>query len=191
MISLYRSGNSLIHRIPVGSKLLGLLVVLSLLTFQSTDIWLSLAKALAVVALYLLASLSLRDLAAQLWRIKLLVLFVLIPGLVFASPVVSLTNTLSLTCGILLATLVSMTTKTSDIIDLIERITKSRSFALLIALSLNSVALVTSYAGQIIDASRARGVKPKPVRQIVSLFVVSLRNADQYGEALAARGVEN
>ena len=44
-------------------------------------------------------------------------------------------------------------------------------------------------AKNITEAGLARGVKPNPIRQIVTLFVVSLRYADDYAEALAARGV--
>lgn len=190
MISLYRPGSSLLHRMPVGIKLLALIFVLAMLTI-GTDLWsVALARSFVVVALYFLASFGFKELGLQIWRIKLLVLFVLVPGLVFQSPLTAVINTLALVYGILVATLVSMTTKSSAIVDLIERITKSRSFALLIALSLNSVALVSTYANQIVEASKARGVRPKPIRQVVNLFVISLRNADQYGEALAARGVE-
>jgi len=190
VISLYRPGNSLLHRMPVGIKLLALIFVLAMLTIGTDLWWVALARAFAVVALYFLASFGFKELGQQVWRIKLLVLFVLVPGLVFQSPLTAVTNTLALVYGILVATLVTMTTKSSAIVDLIARITKSRSFALLIALSLNSVALVSAYANQIVDASKARGVRPKPIRQVVNLFVISLRNADQYGEALAARGVE-
>jgi biotin transport system permease protein len=83
-----------------------------------------------------------------------------------------------------------MTTKTSDIIDLIFNVTRSKSLALLIALSINSIALVTGFAKQIQEATLARGVKTNPMRQIVTLFVISLRYADDYAESLAARGVE-
>jgi biotin transport system permease protein len=91
--------------------------------------------------------------------------------------------------GVLLAALVSLTTKTGDIVDLLRRITRSQNFALLIALSINSIALVAGFSQNISEASRARGVKSNPIRQIVTLFVVSLRFADDYAEALAARGV--
>jgi biotin transport system permease protein len=165
------------------------MLVLVLLTFRTGELWVQIVRAVTVLALFLLANQTTKDLLAQVWRIKLLILLVLIPGLIFTPAYSAITNTLSLTYGILVATLVSVTTKTSDIVNLIERITKSKSFALLIALSLNSVALVTGYAEQIIEASKARGVKPKPIRQVINLFVISLRNADQYGEALAARGV--
>ena len=176
---------------PVGLKLLALVFVLAMLTIRLNIWWLAPTRLLVVLALYIVASFSIKDFLNQLWRIRWLVLFVLVPALVFTELTRALNGTTALVCGLLLATLVTMTTKTSDIVALIERLTRSRSLALLIALSLNSVTLVTGYAQQIIEASKARGVKPKPIRQIINLFVISLRNADQYGEALTARGVEN
>ena len=82
-----------------------------------------------------------------------------------------------------------MTTKTSEIVDLLKRITRSQNFALLIALSISSIALVAGFSQNISEAAKARGVKPNPLRQIVTLFVVSLRFADDYAEALSARDV--
>ena len=190
MNSLYKPGASLIHRIGAGWKLLGLFVILLSFAIQSSDVWIALARLAFVIVAYLVAAFGLTGFMLQLNRIKLLALIVLVPQLIFNGVLVGLNNTISVISGVLLAALVSMTTKTSDIVKLIERLTKSRALALLIALSINSIALVTGYAEQILEASKARGVKPKPVRQIINLFVVSLRNADQYGEALAARGVE-
>ena len=120
---------------------------------------------------------------------KYLLLIVLIPQLIFSGFERGAYNTLAVFAGILLAALVSLTTKTSDIVDLIKRFTKSQNFALLIALSINSIALVVGFSKNITEAGLARGVKPNPIRQIVTLFVVSLRYADDYAEALAVRGV--
>jgi biotin transport system permease protein len=118
-----------------------------------------------------------------------LVLVILVPQLVFNGVVQGAYNSVAVVVGILLAALFSLTTKTADLVELLQRITRSRSFALLIALSINSIALVLGFSNSITEASLARGVKPNPVRQIVTLFVVSLRYADDYAEALAARGV--
>jgi biotin transport system permease protein len=142
-----------------------------------------------VVVLYLLAGLKPIELLRQIWQMKFLLLIVVVPQIVFAGIERGVYNTVAVFSGILLAALVSLTTKTSEIVELIKRITKSESFALLIALSINSIALVIGFSKSITEAGLARGVKPNPVRQIVTLFVVSLRYADDYAEALAARGV--
>ena len=189
MISLYRPGNSLIHRMPVGWKLIALAVSLGLISYVPKGLISSLVIAGSVVVLYAVAGLKPIELLKQLWQMKILLLIVLLPQLVFAGIERGSYNTVSVFSGVLLAALVSLTTKTNEIVELIKRITKSQGFALLIALSINSIALVAGFSKSITEAGLARGVKPNPIRQIVTLFVVSLRYADDYAEALAARGV--
>ncbi|MTA29785.1 MAG: hypothetical protein F2529_02615 [Actinobacteria bacterium] len=189
LISLYRSGSSIIHSIPAGWKLLGLALSLALIGFFGKDLVGSIVVAAGVLVLFLLAGLKPMEILKQLWQMKFLLLIVLVPQLIFAGLEKGTYNTVAVFSGILLAALVSLTTKTSDIVELIKRITRSQSFALLIALSINSIALVIGFSKSITEAGLARGVKPNPVRQIVTLFVVSLRYADDYAEALAARGV--
>lgn len=189
MISLYRPGKSLIHRLPAGWKLLGLFLLIAAVSFVEKNLYGSALLAITVFALYLMAGLRTADLLKQIWTMKLLVLIVLIPQLVFSGFERGSYNSVAVLSGVLLAALVSLTTKTSDIVSLLKRITKSQSFALLIALSINSIALVIGFSKNISEAALARGIKPNPVRQIVTLFVVSLRYADDYAESLAARGV--
>jgi biotin transport system permease protein len=189
VISLYRPGKSLIHRLPAGWKLLGLFLLIAAVSFVEKNLYGSALLAITVFALYLMAGLRTADLLKQIWTMKLLVLIVLIPQLVFSGFERGSYNSVAVLSGVLLAALVSLTTKTSDIVSLLKRITKSQSFALLIALSINSIALVIGFSKNISEAALARGIKPNPVRQIVTLFVVSLRYADDYAESLAARGV--
>ena len=189
MISLYRPGTSVVHRLPAGWKLLALALAVTLFSVYGKTLVGS-ASALAVtVATYLLAGIGLQEFGKQLWQLKVLALIILIPQLIFNGYETGSYNTVTLVSGVLLAALVSLTTKTTAIVELIKRITRSQNFALLIALSINSIALVIGFSKSISEAGLARGVKPNPIRQIVTLFVVSLRYADDYAEALAARGV--
>lgn len=189
MISFYRPGTSPLHRLTVGWKLLVLTIALLAISIFGKNLVGSVVEVIAVVGLYQLAGIGVSELLKQLWRIKFLVAVVLLPQLIFNGIFQGAYNSVAVIVGVLLAALMSLTTKTSDLVDLFQRITRSRSFALLIALSINSIALVLGFSNSISEASLARGVKPNPVRQIVTLFVVSLRYADDFAEALAARGV--
>ena len=189
MISLYRPGTSVVHRLHAGWKLLALAVAVTLFSvYGKTLVGSAIALAVTVTA-YLLAGIGFQEFGKQLWQLKVLALIILIPQLLFNGYETGSYNTVTLVSGVLLAALVSLTTKTTDIVELIKRITRSQNFALLIALSINSIALVIGFSKNISEAGLARGVKPNPIRQIVTLFVVSLRYADDYAEALAARGV--
>jgi biotin transport system permease protein len=189
MISLYRPGTSVVHRLPAGWKLLALAAAVTLFSVCGKTLVGSASALVVTVAAYLLAGIGFQEFGKQLWQLKVLFLIILIPQLLFNGYETGSYNTVTLVSGVLLAALVSLTTKTTDIVELIKRITRSQNFALLIALSINSIALVIGFSKNISEAGLARGVKPNPIRQIVTLFVVSLRYADDYAEALAARGV--
>lgn len=189
MISFYRPGTSPLHKMAVGWKLLGLTISILAIAIYGKNLTGVIVELIAVVGLYQLAGIGASEFLKQLWRIKFLVAVAVLPQLIFNGLVQGAYNSIAVIVGVLLASLMSLTTKTADLVELLQRITGSRSFALLIALSINSIALVLGFSNSITEASLARGVKPNPVRQIVTLFVVSLRYADDYAEALAARGV--
>ncbi|MFM2384231.1 MAG: hypothetical protein RL166_105 [Actinomycetota bacterium] len=189
MISLYRPGASPLHNTSAGIKLLALAFTFALFGMLGKNLVTSAGFIAGLVVCNLLAGLNLRNLLKQLWQIKVLVAIVLVPQIIFNGFLQGANNSVAIVVGVLLASLISITTKTSEIVDLIQRITRSRSFALLIALSINSIGLVIGFSKNITEAGLARGVRQNPVRQIVTLFVVSLRFADDYAEGLAARGV--
>lgn len=189
MISLYRPGNSPLHRMSAGLKLLGLIVVLI-----SISIWGRTPTSCALViagllALFALARFGIVEVIKQVWNIKLVLVLVAVPQIIFSGIAQGSYNSVAIVASILLAGLVTLTTKTSELVALVERITKSRPLAFLLALSINSITLVTGFSKNITEAGMARGVKRNPIGQIVTLFVVSLRFADDYAEAMAARGV--
>lgn len=189
MISLYKPGSSLVHRLPAGWKLLILTLSLVAITLYGKNLVGALVEVVVVFTLFLVAGFGMPGFLEQLWNLKVLALIVAVPQLIFNGFVQGAYNSVAVLVGVLLAALVSLTTKTSAIVELLKRITRSQNFALLIALSINSIGLVAGFSANIVEASKARGVKTNPLRQLVTLFVVSLRFADDYAEALAARGV--
>ena len=189
MISLYKPGNSVVHRAGAGWKLLALTLLLLVITVYGKNLVGAISQLVLVAGLYALSGESGKAFLRHLWAIRLLVLIVAVPQVIFNGSIQGAYNSVAVIVGVLLAALVSLTTKTSDIVGLIKRITRSQNFALLIALSINSIALVAGFSQTISEAAKARGVEQNPLRQVVTLFVVSLRFADDYAEALAARGV--
>jgi biotin transport system permease protein len=189
VISLYKPGNSVVHRVNAGWKLVALTLLLLAIAFYGKNLVGTISQLVLVAGLYALAGESAKTFLKQLWALRYLILIVAVPQVIFNGYIEGSCNSVAVIVGVLLAALVSMTTKTSEIVDLLKRITRSQNFALLIALSINSIALVAGFSQNISEAAKARGVKPNPLRQIVTLFVVSLRFADDYAEALASRGV--
>ena len=189
MISLYRSGNSFVHRLGAGPKLAALFFSLAAIGMSVANPILAATSFIGVWLLYLLAGVGLKEFAIQVFRFRFIALFVFLPQLYFGGSEKAISFTLATLSALLLAALLSKTTRTIELVAIMQKVSRSKSFALLVALSINSIALVSGIAKNIVEASAARGVKPNRVRQIVTLFVVSLKFADDYAESLAARGI--
>ena len=100
---------------------------------------------------------------------------------------------------VLLAALVTLTTRTADLVEVLVawlrplrllRVDPER-IGLLLALAIRSVPVVVGLAQEVRDAQRARGLTASPSAYAVPLVIRSLRHADELGEALAARGVDD
>lgn len=190
MISLYRPGASLVHKLPAWFKLAVLAAILVTLSLLPKGALLAGSSVVLSLAVFVAAGFSVVEFLRTTWKFRYLVLVIALPQLILVGLEKGSLNTVVILCGLLIATLVTMTTKTGEIVDLIKKVTRSDNFALLIGLSINSIAVVGSIANGIVEAGKARGVRPSTVRQLTNLFVVSLKQADDYAEALAARGVE-
>ena len=190
MRTLYRPESSVLHRLPVGTKLVAFTLTVVLISITAKTAFNVAVSASLVLILYLLAGMADIQLLRLLWKMRALLVIVLLPQLIFNGVVQGALNTVAVIAGILLAGLLSFTTNPTEVISFIEKVTRSRSLALLIAMSMNAIALVDGFAKQITEAAKARGKKRKPLRQIINLFVQSLRFADDQSEALRARGIE-
>ena len=198
MIGLYHPGSSPLHRAPAAVKLLALLVGTTALVVVRSP------AAVGVAAAVVLASVSVARLPAllawrQVWPLRWFVVL-LVPlqwwsGGTRAAVVVVGT----LVVSVLGAAVVTLTTRVSAMLDLIERGTEPlRRFgvdpervALVLALTIRAVPVLAATAGEVNDARRARGLQRSPRALLVPLVVRTVRHADRLGEALVARGVDD
>jgi biotin transport system permease protein len=198
VITLYRSGHSLLHKTPAGVKLLLLAVSLLAISLWARDPVAVAMILTAAIAGFFVAGLRRREVANLLWSYKLLVLVVLAPQLIFMPWQIALVNAGRLVTCVLLAMLFTVTTRNQELIELIERWAKPvrrlglrpQTLGLLVAMTLNSIALLGQFVVVIREAQLARGMRPRHYLMAVPLLVLSLKHADDYAEALAARGVE-
>jgi biotin transport system permease protein len=202
MVTLFRPGGSRLHRAPAGPKLLALMTVIALISIIGSNPIGASAALIATIALYAIAfpaSAGVLLFLKQFWSLKWLLLLIVVPQLIFGTswPIVS-TNALRLTDAILLATLFTFTTKNSELMLAIERTfkplerigIKPETASLTLAMTINAIPMITKFLAQTKEAQQARGVKPTATLITVPLLVASLKYADEYAEALAARGVE-
>jgi len=187
-----------VHRLPAGTKLI-LLVLAAIGVLALRQPW-QVAVVLALTALlYATARIPWRTALEQvrplLWFLLALGLFqVVVAG--WQRAVVVVGGMLGL---VLLATLVSLTTRTTAMVDVVVRWlgplrrvgVDPERVGLLVALGIRSVAVIIELAREVRQAQLARGASSSPLAFIVPLVLRSLRHADRLAEALVARGVED
>ncbi|MFE0027010.1 energy-coupling factor transporter transmembrane component T family protein [Amycolatopsis sp. NPDC059021] len=191
----YQPGTSPLHRAPAGAKLLGLLVLATAVFLLRSPWWLG-GICVAVVAGYGLARVPVRR---CLRMFRTLLLFALV---VFAVQwwLVSLDAawlvSLRLVAALAAANLFTAVTRVDDLVSAIERVaTPLRRFGLrperiglLVGLTVQAVATLSTIAGQVREAAKARGAERSAIAVAVPFLVRTIRHADELGEALAARG---
>lgn len=202
MLSLYRPGNGILHRMPAGPKLLVLLAAALAVSLLPSTWWAAAVALAAPVVVYAVAGLrdgmlGMRELARQVVALRWLIVVTLAAQLVFLGPEEALSNTARVTAAILLAGLLVLTTRVTDLLDAVERGLRplerihvdAERAAVLLTVALTTVPVLGRLAGDVREAQRARGVRPGLRFFAVPFLILSLKHADQLGEALAARGV--
>jgi len=194
----YQPGTSLLHRSGAGAKLLGLLVFSTCLVA-----WRSPATVLVclvvVVGLYGIGGFGVRTLASQVWPLRWIVLF-LFPFQWWTADwqaAVGIVGTLVL--AVLGAALISLTTRVTDLLDVITRLLQpARAIgidpdrvALLLALTIRAIPVIAGTLHEARDARRARGLERSTRALVTPVVVRTIRHADRVGDALAARGVDD
>lgn len=197
MISLYRPGRSPLHRTPAWAKLLGLTaLVLAISLHPHTGVSLAITGA-GVVGLYALALLPPAEVLRQLWLAKWIVVLMVVTQLLFLTPWDALANTVRVVSIVLLAALLTLTTRSEELLETLEAALSPlarlgvdpRRVGLTLSLAISMLPVVAGMAARIRDAQRARGVR-LGVRAVVPLLVLALRHADDVADALSARGAD-
>lgn len=197
MLTLYRPGNGLLHRMPAGPKLLLVLAVVLAVSLLPSAWWAGAVAALVAVACYLVAGLGLAELALQVLAVRWLIVVTLGFQLIFLGMEAAVANTARVTAAVVLAGLLVLTTRVTDLLDAVERglgplerlrLDPQRA-ALLLTVTLGTVPVLARLAGDVREAQRARGGRASLRAFAVPFLVLALKHADQLGDALSARGV--
>ncbi|MDV6275663.1 energy-coupling factor transporter transmembrane protein EcfT [Rhodococcus erythropolis] len=198
-LGVYRPGMSLLHRMPTGIKLFGLVVAILAVSIFVREPWQLAAPAIVVVALYVIARIPLmtaiRQLRPALWMLLFIGAFQL---------VVAGWQRAAVVCGVLIisiafAAIMGLTTRISEMLDAITRfLTPLRRFgvnperiALLLAMTIRCIPLMFEVITQVSEARKARGLGFSLRSFAVPVIVGTLMTADAMGEALAARGADD
>ncbi|MEV4533648.1 energy-coupling factor transporter transmembrane protein EcfT [Asanoa sp. NPDC049518] len=198
MISLYRPGDSLLHRLPAGPKLLVVMALALGVSLAPANPWTLTGTALAVAGCYLVAGLGALEIARQAYKLRWLVLVMVLSQVFFLPALTMAANVVRVVVVILLANLVTLTTRTEQLVDAIERaLTPLRRLgvnpsrvALMLSMTITTIPVIAGFATQIREAQRARGVPVAPLAFVVPLLIMALKHSDDLADALNARGVD-
>lgn len=197
MIALFLPGHSLLHRAPAGAKLAGIVVLALLISlWPHTGITIAIAG-LLVVGLYALALFPPSVLLGQLWLAKWVVVLMVATQLVFLTPWDALLNTVRVVSIVLLAGLLTLTTRSEALLTALEAALKpferlgvdARRVGLTLSLTISMLPVVADIARRVREAQQARGVRIG-FRVVVPILVLALRHADDVADALSARGAD-
>lgn len=197
MIALFLPGHSLLHRAPAGAKLAGIVVLALLISlWPHTGITIAIAG-LLVVGLYALALFPPSVLLGQLWLAKWVVVLMVATQLVFLTPWDALLNTVRVVSIVLLAGLLTLTTRSEALLTALEAALKpferlgvdARRVGLTLSLTISMLPVVADIARRVREAQQARGVRIG-FRAVVPILVLALRHADDVADALSARGAD-
>lgn len=192
----YRPGTSVLHRLPVGAKLLAL-VALSIVAV----VWRGVPTTAAVIALAVVGCVvggvplrrAVRSIRTVLVAMALLAAYqVWQNGAERAFVVVG-----ALLALVLLATVFTTTTAVEQMIDAITRWlepfrrlgVRPELVALAFSLMIRGIPLTLEIAAETRDAARARGLERNPRAYLTPLVIRVVAHARATGDALHARGI--
>ncbi len=197
-VGLYEPGRSPLHRLGAGWKFLALLVFAVLLFALAAPIPL-----LALVGLVVLGYAIARIRARRCWQATRIVVPMLALVFLLQWWMLDLDRaavvTLRLLAAIGAANLFTLTTKVDDLVTAVQRGlrplrrvgARPERVGLLVGLTMRAIASLSSIASETREAQRARGAERSVSAFAVPFLVRTLRHADELGEALAARGVDD
>ncbi len=198
MIVLYRPGTSLVHRMPAGVKVLVFAALVLAIALMADSVWTLPIAGILAILLYLMAGLGMSAVLRQLYTARWIALVMLVTQVFFLPALAAVSNTVRVLVVIVLAALITLTTRVPALLDATERaLAPFRRFGLnpagiglVLALTITAIPVIGGFAADIREAQRARGAPVRLQTFVVPLLVMSLKHSDELADALTARGIE-
>ena len=197
MLSLYVPGDSLVHRLSAGTKLL-MLFAASATLFAVSGIAVHAIELAVIAVLFRTAGLPWRDTLHQLRPALLFLVPIFLFHIFVTDWVLGLETVLRIVVLLLLAVLVTLTTRLSDMIDVIERAARPlrhvgvnpSKVGMMLSMVIRFIPLMVREAQEILEAQRARGLDRSAIALLVPLLIKTLKMADDLSDAIDARGYD-
>lgn len=193
-LGAYWPGNSVVHQVGPGIKIVAL-VALSTLLFLLPRLDLAGLVLAAAAVLYRIARVPPRAVFAQVRPIAWLLAILFVAQIALNGWATAFLVVLRLTGLVLLAALVTLTTRASELIEALERglgwlrvfgIAPAKA-SLAISLTLRFVPVLASITREVREAQRVRGLDRSLMAVAVPVLVRTLKMADDIADAIEAR----
>lgn len=199
MFATYQPGNSLLHRLSAGWKILLVCVLIVAVSVIVREPWQVLPALALTVALYALGRIRPRAAWDQVRPVLPMLIAILVLQWIVADIDTALRVTGSLLVAVAVAGLVALTTRVSDMLDAVTRAAQPLRHvgvspdrvALVLVLTIRAIPLLARQLRQVTEARKARGLGMSIRALVVPTVLGALTTADQLGDALAARGVDD
>ncbi|MGV9710558.1 energy-coupling factor transporter transmembrane component T family protein [Gordonia sp. NPDC003424] len=197
-LGVYRPGTSLLHRVPAGVKLVALAVAILVIgLFVRTPLSLG-VTVIGVAAVYAVAGIGPREAWRQLKPMTWVLVFIFVFQVIFTDWQRALVVCGVLATSVALAAAVSLTTRTTDMLDALMRTLtplrrlgiRTDQVALTLALAIRSIPLMVEVVGQVDEARQARGLRPGARILVAPIVIEALRMADGFADTMIARGLD-
>ncbi|WP_208541667.1 MULTISPECIES: energy-coupling factor transporter transmembrane component T family protein [Bartonella] len=198
MTSLYLPRDTFIHRLRPGVKLLFLTVCGTIISMVSSIPILCLFL-LLVVLLYGIAKIPLSNMIRQLKLISLFLVFIFIFQAIFNNWLTGFEVILHFIILIPLASLISFTTKVSDMMNSIESgLQPFRRFginpsklSMILSMAIRFIPVVSEKFNEVREAQKARGLDTNIIALAIPVIIRIIRMASEVAEALEARSYDS
>ncbi|MFW0784378.1 energy-coupling factor transporter transmembrane protein EcfT [Gordonia sp. CPCC 206044] len=198
VLGIYRPGNTLLHRLPPGFKLVALAVSILAISLTVRSPAATGVAVLAVALVYAVGGVG----PVTAWRQLRPMLWVLVFIFACQALFTDWSHALVL-CGVLLvsvalATVVTLTTRTTDMLETITRAlgplhrigVPVDHVAMALALTIRAIPLMVEVVREVDEARKARGLRPGPRILVAPVVLAALRTADGFADTLTARGLD-
>ncbi|ATO56875.1 energy-coupling factor transporter transmembrane protein EcfT [Bartonella sp. 1-1C] len=198
MISLYISQDTFIHRLRPGIKL-SLLILCGTIIFMVSSVSTFLLFLLFISLLYKIAKIPFNKIIKQFKSVWLFLVFIFVFQAIFDSWLTSFSIILRFIILISLASLISFTTKVSDMITSIEAgfrffqcfgINPSK-LSISLSMAIRFIPVINEKFNEICEAQKARGLNINIIALAIPLIIRTIRIASEVAEALDARSYDS
>lgn len=198
LIAIYSPGQSYLHSLKAGIKLLAL-VVLATGLFILSNLLFSIIALVSAVGIYISCGLPRRYFIQLIKRSLWLLLMLLVLHLYLNDLIIALMVCLRLFALLIFATLLTLTTRMSEMIDTLEKVLSPLkmfgvnpakvSFSL--SLAIRFIPLLFEITAQVREAQSVRGADKNIIALFIPILVQTFKSADELTQAIEARGYDS